>query len=146
MSSTEDRSDPRLQKVGPDGQQEAYLVLSREERAKGFVRPVRSSYRHVGIRPEYPTRPLTEDEQLMFESMGYVVYEEYPPDSSLAGRYWTQAQLDSGCGAVTTMGDQIAETYAREPGFYGATYCSNCKTHLPVEQFVWTDGGTRVGT
>lgn len=28
------------------GQQKAYVVLSEEERAKGFVRPVRDSYRH----------------------------------------------------------------------------------------------------
>ena len=31
----------------PDGQQKAYVVLSAEERAKGFVRPVRTSYRHL---------------------------------------------------------------------------------------------------
>lgn len=30
----------------PDGQQLAYVVLSEEERAKGFVRPVRDSYTH----------------------------------------------------------------------------------------------------
>jgi hypothetical protein len=29
------------------GQQKGYVVLSEEERAKGFVRPVRSSYRHL---------------------------------------------------------------------------------------------------
>ena len=44
---TVDRDDPNLRKIiesGPrKGQQEAYLVLSDEERAKGFVRPVRRS-------------------------------------------------------------------------------------------------------
>jgi hypothetical protein len=34
------------------GMQKGYVVLSEEERAKGFVRPVRRSYVHVGIRPE----------------------------------------------------------------------------------------------
>lgn len=29
------------------GMQKAYVVLSAEERAKGFVRPVRRSYRHL---------------------------------------------------------------------------------------------------
>lgn len=29
------------------GQQRDYVVLSEDERAKGFVRPVRSSYRHI---------------------------------------------------------------------------------------------------
>lgn len=37
-----------------------------------------------------------------------------------------------GCGAVTTMGLSIAETYAREPRFYGATYCVGCGMHRPV--------------
>ena len=71
---------------------EAYLVLSDEERAKGFVRPVRRSYIHLT------------------------------------------------CGSVTTMGQAIAETYARDPHFYGATYCVNCKMHRPVGadgEFVW---------
>jgi hypothetical protein len=31
-----------------DGQQKGYVVLSGEERSKGFVRPVRTSYVHVG--------------------------------------------------------------------------------------------------
>ena len=29
------------------GQQEGYVVLAEEERAKGFVRPVRRSYKHL---------------------------------------------------------------------------------------------------
>ena len=49
MSTTNDPNDPRLRNIGPDGMQESYLVLSEEERARGFVRPVRRSYRHVGI-------------------------------------------------------------------------------------------------
>lgn len=42
---TTDRSDPGLAPT-ESGQQEAYLVLSPEERAKGLVRPVRMTYRH----------------------------------------------------------------------------------------------------
>lgn len=34
-----------------DGQQCEYLILSDEERAKGFVRPVRLAYMHVGRNP-----------------------------------------------------------------------------------------------
>lgn len=44
--NTTDREDPRLEVIKPGGQQAAYLVLSEEERAKGFVRPVRASYKH----------------------------------------------------------------------------------------------------
>ena len=52
------------------------------------------------------------------------------------------------CGATTTMAPSIAETYAREPGFYGATYCTTCQMHRPVGvsgEFVWEDG-SKVGT
>jgi hypothetical protein len=33
--------------IQPNGQQKGYVVLSAEERAKGFVRPVRRAYRHL---------------------------------------------------------------------------------------------------
>lgn len=45
---TSDRNHPGINKPkGPGEQNEAYIVLSEEERAKGFVRPVRRSYRHT---------------------------------------------------------------------------------------------------
>lgn len=57
------------------------------------------------------------------------------------------------CGAVTSMGQAIAETYARNPSFYGATFCVRCSMHRPVGEdgeFVWleSDGsdGSKVGT
>jgi hypothetical protein len=34
-------------KLKPNGQQENYVVLAEEERAKGFVRPVRRTYVHL---------------------------------------------------------------------------------------------------
>lgn len=38
---------PDHREINPDtGMQKAYVVLSEEERAKGFVRPVRQSYVH----------------------------------------------------------------------------------------------------
>lgn len=46
------------------------------------------------------------------------------------------------CGSSTTMGIAIAETYARQPSFYGATYCVHCQMHLPVGEhgeFIWED-------
>jgi hypothetical protein len=33
-------------KLRPDGQQEGYVVLTPEERAKGFIQPVRNKYVH----------------------------------------------------------------------------------------------------
>ena len=96
MSLTTDPKDPRLghytgpEQPGPQAQ--VYLVLSEEERAKGFVRPMRQTYVH------------------------------------------------NKCGAATTMGRALSETYARDPKFYGATYCVVCSAHFPVAEFKWDDG------
>ncbi len=119
------------------GQHESYWILTEEERAKGFVRPVREQYVHRGKRPKHPTRPLTEEEKARYGSHGYVLFEEYPKETGKLGRFWTEADLNSGCGVATRMSLPIAETYARDPKFYGATFCVHCKTHLPVEEFVW---------
>jgi len=40
-------ADGSHRELRPDGQQKGYVVLSDEERAKGFVRPVRRSYVHA---------------------------------------------------------------------------------------------------
>ncbi len=50
------------------------------------------------------------------------------------------------CGSITTMGEGIARTYARDPQFYGATYCCHCQMHRPVTEFRWLDDGTVVGS
>lgn len=103
MSETVDPRHPDLTHgadEAPADQARAYLILSEEERSKGFIRPVRRSYVHET------------------------------------------------CGAVTTMSQGIAETYARDPGFYGATYCTGCRMHRPVGptgEFVWEDG-SKVGS
>lgn len=150
---TDDRNNPKLGygvNNTPVPQNEAYLILSEEERSQGFVRPVRRTYIHVGIPgPKYELQDLTEEQMKHGHQYGYVKYEKYPedPDTSVTGRYWTQEQLDLAreCGAVTSMSLALAETYARDPKFYGATYCVRCQMHRPVSEFVWEDG-TVLGT
>ena len=82
------------------GMQKGYVVLSAEERSKGFIRPVRDTYVH------------------------------------------------DVCTGVTTMAPCIAETFARDPAYYTATYCSVCKTHNPVgasSEFTWMGTNEKVG-
>jgi len=119
MAITTDPNDPRLISEGKDGLQEAYLVLSEEERAKGFVRPLRKTYVHRYTLDGSP--------------MPLVVLNEHL--SNLGG-----------CGAATTMATAIAETFARDPKYYGLTYCSGCRTHLPVWEFHWDGSAEVVGS
>jgi len=151
MSLTTDPNDPRLchgPETGPTPQCEVYLVLSEEERVKGFVRPLRRSYTHMGPRPpKYPLRDLTAEEHERYAQFGYVRFEEYPEGGKSVGKFWTQSELDNhGCGTVTNMGLELCETYARNPSFYGATYCCGCRRHLPVAEFTWVEDGAVVGS
>jgi hypothetical protein len=59
------------------------------------------------------------------------------------------AYLHATCGTVTTMGRALAETYARDPNFYGATMCVNCGGHFrvgPDGEFTWAGSTEKVGT
>lgn len=68
--------------------------------------------------------------------------------------YRSYVHHDPECGAVTTMGLELCETYARSPSYYGATYCAGCSMHRPVGklgEFTWLDAqgndtGLLVGT
>jgi len=81
------------------GQHYDYWVLSEEERAKGFVRPLRDTYTHKA------------------------------------------------CGTNTTINSRaIVETCARNPKFYGATFCVHCRGHFPVGEFVWDGTNETVGS
>lgn len=150
MSVTNDPNDPGLKKVGADGMQEKYLVLSEEERAKGFVRPLRRSYRHSGR--VVCGKPRQSD--------GREGWHVCVCDVGHAGECSAWQQVKSfqdalsvrethrlgGCGTVTTMGLALCETYARDPKFYGGTFCAGCRTHLPLDQFVWSEDGAVVGS
>lgn len=142
----------------PDGQFADHWVLSEAERAKGFVRPVRHSYQHVGRPgPTFPLVPVTPEQAALFNDGSeddFVMYEPYPEGfrGSALGRFWTQADINAigkGCGGVTHMPQAIAETYAREPRYYGSTFCCGCRAYLEVGEqgeFVWDGTQERVGT
>ena len=136
--------------IKDNGQQKGYVALSDEERAKGFVRPVREAYVHVGKEaPKYPLRDLTESEKARYSCVGFVRYEKYPSGSDTIGKFWTQDDLNKvgkGCGVRTVMALPLAETYARDPSFYSGTFCVGCGTHLPVDEFLWEGTEERVGS
>lgn len=148
---TTDPKDPELNS-NSEGQNKKYLVLSEDERAKGFIRPVRRTYVHIGYKVELEkgiVKPLTEEEKVRYKNENYAAYLEYPknPNSAVVGKFLHKKELDNinrggmtGCQVATTMAQALAETYARDPKFYGATFCVGCNTHLPVNEFKWDDG------
>lgn len=158
MSLTDDPNDPRLieGQKNTTGQHSIYLVLSEEERAKGFVRPYRDCYVHVGedMSSYGEKRELTEDEVRDYSKYGYVAFvPNIKFSDGLTGRFLTKDNAHlykngrlGGCGTETKMGSALAETYAREPSFYGATFCIHCNKHLPVDEFVWSGTNERVGS
>jgi hypothetical protein len=155
MGTTIDPDDPRLGRAG-EGMNEVYLVLSEQERAKGFVRPLRRGYVHVGRAvcgtPIYDP----EDRELPEGKTAWICSglpghegecDSWLPVSAEELARFTDRGYLGGCDQTTYMGQEIAETYARNPAFYGATYCGGCKTHLPVGaygEFVWADGAGEV--
>jgi len=42
-----------------------------------------------------------------------------------------------GCGGTTRMGSDLAESFARDPGQYGKTFCSPCGDYHPLDEFTW---------
>ena len=60
-------------------------------------------------------------------------------------RPFRDAYTHDKCGTVTTMGKAIAETYAREPSFYGSTYCIKCQMHRPLSEFHWYEMDGKAG-
>lgn len=54
--------------------------------------------------------------------------------------------VHNACGRVTRMGMELCETYAREPKFYGKTFCVGCRAHLPVCEFRWVEDNEVVGS
>jgi hypothetical protein len=55
------------------------------------------------------------------------------------------------CGVATSMGQALAETYARDPSFYSGTFCVGCGQHFHLTDgngaaaFLWDDQ-TAVGS
>lgn len=156
MSLTTDPNDPRLKdgQKNTTGQHEIYLVLSDEERAKGFVRPFRDSYVHMGRKYSDGVRILDKPEK--HNGKTYVAIANVSSDGKvIGGSYITQSELDQynntggyvgGCRVLTKMNRVISETYQRSPSFYGATYCVGCHTHLPVGEFLWDGTNEKVGS
>lgn len=82
-----------------------------------------------------PTDPrLTHgvDDQPVPQAEAYLVLSDAERAAGFVRPVRRQYVHRRGCGAITTMAQSIAETYARNPGFYGATYCTRCRMHRPV--------------
>jgi hypothetical protein len=151
----------RAEQTEKTGQHKDYIVLCPDERAKGFIRPFRNKYIHVGrfnshwkgvhrilwgneISPSPSGEPyvavmtILTNEDGSFKGGAYVTKKELDA--------WQKGERIGGCGVETRMGDALSETYARDPKFYGATFCVGCNQHLPAGEFIWSQDGEIVGS
>lgn len=88
------------------------------------------------------------DNEPIDQSEKYLILSEYERSHGFI-RPVRYSYIHTICGGVTTMGAEIAQTYARDPFFYGATYCVHCRMHKPVGEhgeFVWDGTDIKVGT
>jgi len=53
--------------------------------------------------------------------------------------------IHKSCGVVTKIGLDIAETYAKNPNYYGRTFCCGCKDYFNVGDFYWEIDGVILG-
>ena len=105
----------------PNGQQKGYVVLSEEERAKGFVRPVRHTYIHVGKNPVMEGNVLIKPSP---EACG----QRTTMNDALAKTYARDPHFYSGTFCTTCR----THRPVGEPEFGG--------------EFVWEGTSERVGT
>lgn len=94
---------------------------------------------HREIIPDGPRKGQQKD---------YIVLAQEEIDKGFT-RPYRNAYRHAKCGGVTTMSRTLSETYARDPFFYGGTFCATCRDHFPIGddgEFVWTLDGSKVGT
>lgn len=95
--------------------------------------------------PNHPELGSGTDTEMVAQNKVYLVL----PEEERAKGYIRPFRLSythKKCNTVTTMNSDIAATYARNPKFYGATYCCNCQMHLPVSEFLWSGTNEEVGS
>jgi hypothetical protein len=145
----------RAEQTEKTGQHKDYIVLCPDERAKGFVRPYRDKYIHSGrkvcgafLDPQH-IRDTKEFWEICAQEPGHAGACGSPFFGDLLPSEAKQihsSHTKGGCGVETKMGQALSETYARDPKFYGATFCVGCNRHLPVGEFVWSADGEVVGS
>lgn len=98
--------------------------------------------RRLTTDPDDPRLTHGVDDKPVEQADAYLVSEPGPLVRPLRTTY----RHTDGCDQVTTMGLELARTWASDPSFYGATYCAVCRMHRPVEEFTWYGTDERLGT
>ena len=145
MPNSPDPNDPPARRSRSEGEQESYAEIAlRSFQAKLRVEkqidsttdpndPALGRYRPDGQQEKYFV--LSEAERK----------KGFQRPVRLAYRHLA-------CGTVTTMSEDIAETYARDPKIYGGTFCCGCGKHFRLidsnggAAFVWVPDGSAVGS
>jgi hypothetical protein len=131
-------------------------LLRQAETAEGEQRALREAERIKSLPPVDRSKLCTTDGRSVAEARKAQTNETGQHESYIVlcdeerSRGFVRPYRDQykhlACGGVTSMGRKLSETYARDPKFYGETFCVQCNRHLPVAEFVWTLDGQQVGS
>lgn len=128
------RRDPDLP-LPPGGPRPSGMVVGDDGRCLLDGSPVHPSNAHV--------RKLKDGQQTSYVRMS---------DARIAGtpaiRPYRRMIRHLTCMTVTEMHEKMAQTIAREPGFYKALFCAKCGKHFKIGadgEFIWKDSDARVG-
>jgi len=91
------------------------------------------------------SRHLGADDEPVAQDPVYLVLSEAERARGVV-RPLRRSYRHEACHMITTMGEALCETYARDPKFYTHTYCAHCYKHRPVGEFTWVEDGRTVGS
>ncbi len=95
--------------------------------------------KHLTTDPKHPGLKHGSDDTPVAQQAVYLVLS----DDEIAKGYvkpYRTGYTHKTCGGITTMGHRLSATYARNPWFYGSTYCVKCAMHRRLSEFTWEDG------
>lgn len=93
-----------------------------------------------------PEDPLIRQKKPNGQNEAYLVLPDEERSRKWHARPVRREYAHRTCQTTTTMGSEIAETFARDPKFYSSTFCVKCSKHFPVSEFVWAGTTEQVGS
>lgn len=142
------RQSRTTQPMGPSPAQDAEFEEERKKKIEEIVKSLEPLPVDRSQQTLTDGSPVTPDHRELKENgqqKAYVVLSQAERNKGYI-RPVRRSYVHTKCGCLTTMSAELAETYARDPKFYGGTFCCECGMHFPVDQFTWAGTTELVGS